>query len=211
MNKFKFYLKYIPFLFLFLVATPIFSAHSQNAAITLAQLLNRFQTFQAQFTQTTMDAHRQVLQQSSGIVMLMRPNRFRWETKNPTHQIVIADGKTLWIYDVDLKQATQQDIQNSPMNPAKLLCGDVTTLLKQFTVHMVPHQNLLVFQLIPKKPMQDLRFVTIAFYKEQLQNMHIQTAMEQTNIFKFFNVVTNGPLSAHYFKFTPPEGVEVLR
>src|SRR3989338_3432080 len=112
MQQFKF-----TFLFLLMIfSAPIFSAQQKTAALELTQLLNGFSTFQAQFTQTTTDVNHQVLQQSSGTMMLMRPGRFRWETQNPTHQIVITDGKTLWIYDVDLKQATKQAIQNAPIN-----------------------------------------------------------------------------------------------
>ena len=37
---------------------------------------------------------------------MLRPGRFRWETSDPYQQTVIANGDTLWIYDVDLKQAS---------------------------------------------------------------------------------------------------------
>lgn len=195
------------FLILFLQTT--FAAH-QTAALQLTQLLNGFSTFQAQFTQTTTDLNQQVMQQSSGTMMIMRPGHFRWETKIPTHQIVITNGKILWVYDVDLKQATKQSIQNSPINPAKLLSGDVATLMKQFSVHLIPHKNSIVFQLIPKKPMREFRSVAIAFQHHELHSMQIQNALEQTNAFVFTHVVINKPLSPDLFKFIPPQGVDVM-
>ena len=200
------------FLFLFILfSAPTFAAQQQTAALELTQLLNGFSTFQAQFTQTTSDVTHQVLQQSSGTMMLMRPGRFRWETQNPTHQIVITDGKTLWIYDADLKQATKQSIQNSPINPAKLLSGDVSTLMKQFDVHMIPHQSVSVFQLIPKKPSPQFRSVAISFQHHELHSMQIQNTMEQTNTFVFSHVVVNKSLSADLFKFSAPHGVDVMQ
>ncbi len=205
------YLKSIFLFLLFAFSTSIFAVQQQTAALELTQLLNSFSSFQAQFTQTTSDVNHQVLQQSNGTMMLMRPGRFRWETKDPTHQIVITDGKTLWIYDIDLKQATKQSIQNSPINPAKLLSGDVSTLMTQFNVHMIPHKNRVVFQLIPKKPSRQFRSVAIAFQNRQLHSMQIQNTMEQTNTFTFSNVEVNKPLSPELFKFTAPHGVDVMQ
>lgn len=200
------------FLFLLMLfSAPIFATEQKTAALELTQLLNGFSTFQAQFTQTTTDTSHQILQKSSGTMMLMRPGRFRWETKDPTHQVVITDGKIVWVYDIDLKQATKQFVQNSPINPAKLLAGNVATLTKQFDVHMIPHQKTLVFQLIPKKPMQQFRSVTIAFQNHQLHSMQIQNALEQTNTFEFSNVVVNKSLSPDLFTFTPPRGVDVMQ
>lgn len=207
MKQFKFTFLF----FLILFSAPILAVQQQTAALELTQLLNGFSTFQAQFTQTTTNVQHQVLQQSNGTMMLMRPGRFRWETQNPTHQVVITDGKTLWIYDVDLKQATKQSIQNSPINPAKLLSGDVSTLMKQFDVHMIPHQNALVFQLIPKKPVREFRSVAIAFKNHELHSMQIQNTMEQTNTFTFSNVKVNKSLSPNLFKFTAPQGVDVMQ
>src|SRR3990167_4745124 len=141
----------ILFFFIIFISDTIFAATQLSAIAKLSGLLNQFTTFQAQFKQKTTDVENNVLQESEGRMMLVRPGRFRFETHNPTHQIVITDGKTLWVYDVDLKQATKQTIQHSAINPAKLLSGDTNTLLKQFTVHMILHRDVLVFQLIPKK------------------------------------------------------------
>lgn len=203
--------KFIILFFLILFSAPILAAEQETAAITLTQLLDRSSTYQAQFHQTTTDVQHQVLQQSDGTMMLMRPGHFRWETQSPTHQIVITDGKTLWVYDVDLKQATKQSIQNSPMNPAKLLSGDVASLIEQFDVHMIPHKNVLVFNLIPKKPTRQFRSVAIAFQHHKLHSMQIQNTMEQTNTFTFSNVSVNKSLSTNLFKFTAPPGVDVMQ
>ena len=37
---------------------------------------------------------------------LERPGRFRWQTKEPMEQLVVADGQKMWVYDVDLEQVT---------------------------------------------------------------------------------------------------------
>jgi len=186
-------------------------ASTQTAAIKLSELLNQFTTFQAQFTQKTMDAEQHVLQRSQGEMMLMRPGRFRFETKNPTHQIVITNGKTLWVYDVDLKQATEQSMTSSQINPAKLLSGNIDHLLQQFTIHLIPHHGVLVFQLIPKKSHQPFRSVAMAFSQDKLRSMQIENNMEQTTVFDFSHIQLNGRLSPSLFEFQAAKGVDVLR
>ena len=200
----------ILFFFTAFISQAIFANPSLSAAAKLSGLLNQFSTFQAQFKQKTIDPENNILQTSDGKMMLVRPGRFRWETNNPTHQIVITDGKVLWVYDIDLKQATEQKIQNSAINPAKLLSGDTHALLNNFDVRMIPHQNVLVFQLMPKKPNQQFRSVSMSFVNDKLSAMQIENSLQQTTTFSFSNVKLNENLSPSLFKFKAPNGVDVL-
>ena len=43
---------------------------------------------------------------SSGSFEFARPNRFKFVYKKPFEQSIVADGQTLWLYDVDLAQVT---------------------------------------------------------------------------------------------------------
>lgn len=193
-----------------LLSTSIF-ASTPSAPHKLAELLNRFTTFQANFTQVTRDAHQQIMQKSAGKMMLMRPGKFRFETQKPNHQIVITNGNTLWVYDVDLQQATEQSIQNTPMNPAKLLSGNVDDLLKQFQVSMHSHQNNITFILMPLKSDPAFRSATIVFHHNTLYRMQIQTNVEQTSTFDFSKITVNKTLPADLFEFHAPKGVDVLK
>lgn len=198
-------------LFLLLFCISIFAKSQPLAANQLSQLLNHFTTFQADFMQKTFSYNRQLLQKSDGSVEIMRPGNFRWTTQKPTRQLVITNGKTLWIYDVDLQQVTTQPVDQGPMSPAKLLSGQTITLLKQFDVHMIPHKSAVVFQLIPKQSNQQFRSISMAFVNNQLHSMQIQNNLEQTTIFTFSNVKINSRLSSSQFNFKAPKGVDVLR
>lgn len=182
-----------------------------SAGAKLGELLNQFTTIEANFTQVTTDTQQQVLQRSHGRMMMERPGHFRWETQSPSHQVVITNGKKLWVYDVDLKQATEQSIADSPINPAKLLSGNIENLLKQFTVHMIPHRNMVIFQLIPKKSNQQFRSVAMAFTHDKLQSMQIENNAEQTTTFDFEDVKLNAHLSPDLFEFKAASGVDVLQ
>lgn len=205
MNK----VKHILFFILFFSVTS-YAATMHSAAEQLANLLNHFTTLQAQFAQTTRDAQGNLMQKSTGTVMIARPGRFRFETVKPMHQIVITNGKVLWVYDVALKQATQQPIAQSQVNPARILSGHVETLLQQFTVHAIPHQSVVVFQLIPKKSNQQFHSVEMIFTHDVLSSMHIESSAGQTTQFDFSNVKLNARLSPSLFEFKAPKGVNTL-
>jgi outer membrane lipoprotein carrier protein len=190
---------------------PVFASTQQNAAAELTQHLNQFSTFQAHFSQVTTDAHNQLIQKSSGDVMLARPGRFRWQIKKPIRQLIITNGKTLWIYDADLRQATKQSVSHAPLNPAKLLSGDAAALVKQFTVRSVSRGDALTFQLTPKKESPQFRSIAISFEDSQLDSMKILNSLQQTNTFRFSNVVVNKSLPASLFEFTPPTDVDVMQ
>lgn len=84
-----------------------------NAQDNSAQILERLSnftdtltSFSAGFTQTVYDADSNPLQSSAGQVLLKRPGRFVWNYKSPSPQKIIADGKSVWLYDMELEQVT---------------------------------------------------------------------------------------------------------
>ena len=178
--------------------------------IDLTHLLNNFTTLQAHFSQTTEDVSHTVIAQSEGVVAIQRPGKFRWEAEQPTHQIVITSGHTLWIYDVDLKQAIQVNLDQGVINPARLLSGKISTLLKEFSVKEIGDHDATIFQLTPKKTNDQFRSVSILFRHNHLAQMKINTTLAQTSVFDFSKVVLNGRLSPDIFIFTPPSGVTIL-
>ncbi|MCX7125265.1 MAG: outer membrane lipoprotein chaperone LolA [Gammaproteobacteria bacterium] len=203
------YFKYLILTTLFFCSS-IFADTQLSSAVQLTRLLNQFTTLKANFTQKTVDINNQVLQTSNGNVMLQRPGHFRWETLQPSHQIVTTNGNTIWVYDVDLKQATKESLKHIPVNPAKLLSGHVAVLLKQFTIHLIPHQNIMVFQLIPKKPNKEFCSLALAFSHEKLISMQIENSLKETTTFDFSDLELNTSLSPTVFEFSAPAGVDVL-
>ncbi|MDZ4208973.1 outer membrane lipoprotein chaperone LolA, partial [Rhodoferax sp.] len=78
---------------------------------------------------------------SSGRFEFLRPNRFRFEYTKPFEQTIVADGQTLWLYDVDLNQVTarkQQEVLGS--TPAALIAAgtDLRALSEVFELKAAP-------------------------------------------------------------------------
>lgn len=198
-------------LFIFLFSAANFAAEKSTQALQLAHLLDSMHSLEANFSEVTIDSNQVLLQKSEGEVMLKRPGKFRWETKNPTHQIVLTNGNTLWVYDVDLAQVTRQSLNNLPTNPAQFLSGDVDTLLKKFSVRIIPHKQILVFQLIPKQKNKQFTSVVFSFQHDELHSMQIETTLNQVSTFTFSNIKMNPSLPDSLFNFKAPKGVDVLR
>lgn len=174
----------------------------------LTAILRSFDTYTADFNQTNESDKGTVISQSSGRTMIKRPGKFRWESQAPTKQIIITDGKMLWIYDVDLAQVTKQTLSSkTPINPAMILSGSAEELTSQFNVSALADN---VFVLTPKQSDYGFKRVTLKFSNNDLIEMVVVNNLAQTSRFEFSNVQLNTPLPDTLFTFQAPPGVDVI-
>jgi outer membrane lipoprotein carrier protein len=112
----------------------------------LEKFLREVNSAQASFTQVVTSPKRTGetvarSKTSSGRFEFLRPNRFRFEYTQPFEQTIVADGQTLWLYDVDLNQVTarqQQEVLGS--TPAALIAAgtDMRALSQAFALKAAP-------------------------------------------------------------------------
>lgn len=165
-----------------------------------------------QFTQQVFDAQGKLKETSSGQVALMAPRQFRWEYVKPYPQLIVADGKKVWIYDPDLSQVTVRpqgvEEQSNPLaaliNPSKL---DAMFVVKENGVS----DGLQWLTLTPKNA-EDASFRTarLGFTGATLARMEIVDALGQRTKIKFDRWKRNPAFAAGKFKYTPPKGVDVI-
>jgi outer membrane lipoprotein carrier protein len=186
---------------------------SSSASDQLGQILANLQSMQANFEQAVLDNNGGTLQSSSGKMALARPGKFRWETNVPSKQLLIADGKTVWIYDTDLKQVTRKK-QNtkSQVTPAMLLSDSTPFLLQSFQVKLLPTQNSTEkwFRLTPKSKESLFQSTTLVFQNNELRIMQIISTIGQRTVLRFSQVKNNPTLKANIFQFHIPKGVDVV-
>lgn len=212
MNHFPKYLKAAALTISLFFCLPIAKADSA-AAQDLANLLENFQSMKANFEQVIYDQKQRPLQKNVGNMALKRPNKFRWEVKRPTPQLLLTDGSHFWIYDIDLEQATQQkaDSHNSS-SPASLLSGSVNDLEKRFNVSYVKKSgNGKWFKLVPADQDDMFQWVELGFENGQLSGMRLSDKLGALSSFTFSNVQINPQLSADLFVFKAPKGVELIK
>ncbi len=108
---------------------------------------------------------------SSGTFEFSRPNRFRFEYRKPFEQTIVADGQTLWLYDVDLNQVTaRQQAAVLGSTPAALIAAapDVEALRKDFELKPAPDRDGLQWVLAtPRSKDGQLSSVRVGFRGER--------------------------------------------
>lgn len=68
-------------------------ADNLTAAKRLNKLLTNTKSMTANFSQTTKGANSGTF---TGTMSVQRPNNFRWETKSPSQQLIVANGNSMW-------------------------------------------------------------------------------------------------------------------
>ncbi|WP_169393096.1 MULTISPECIES: outer membrane lipoprotein chaperone LolA [Psychrobacter] len=183
------------------------AADNLTAAKRLNTLLANTKSMSANFTQTTKGAKSGTFK---GSMSVQRPNNFRWETKSPSEQLIVANGNTLWVYDKDLEQATKQSVDNQVGNtPALLLSGDPSKIDQNFKITQ-PYSTKNYYVLYPKSANANFKNLSISFNGGKPVMMVLNDSLGQTTSIKFSNIKLNPSLNSSQFKFTPPKGVDVI-
>jgi outer membrane lipoprotein carrier protein len=152
---------------------------------------------------------------SSGRFEFRRPNQFRFEYLRPFEQSIVADGKTLWIHDVDLNQVTSRAQQEAlGSTPAALIAtgSSVAELSRWFVLTSVASSDGIEWvQAQPRQRDGSLNQVRLAFEKGQLTTLEIEDGLGQRSVLSFQNWRSNTGIGSERFRFEPPAGSAVLR
>lgn len=185
-------------------------AFATTPSSQLQDRLNQIKTLQANFVQKVF-AQKKVLSTSAGTFYLSRPGRFRWIIKEPMEQQLIADGKKLWIYDVDLSQVTKKSQQNAIEGPAALfLSGEANTVDRDFDVSSSQKGQSEIYNLKAKRPKSTFSNMIFVFSQNKLSQMDLIDNMGQRTQVTFNGIKLNQALSAQLFQFKVPRGVDVV-
>jgi outer membrane lipoprotein carrier protein len=212
MMKIKLF-KFLKPAILFLCILPVSLFADTTAPIDqLGTLLQKFTTMQANFTQYSYDNTGNLIQKSTGQMALQRPGKFRWKVTSPNKQLLVADGTYLWIYDIDLAQASKQQLKGAQTtNPATLISGSVDTLKQQFTVTTTKSKGATsAYKLTPIDKQSPFKFVELDFKSSTLSAIQIRDNLDQLTKINFSDIKTNTSLDSSLFQFKAPTGVDLV-
>jgi outer membrane lipoprotein carrier protein len=206
-NKIKITLSVLSFLF-------CTTSYAQPAD-DLSNLLLNIHTMQADFNQAVKDKSAHSISQSQGHMALQRPGKFRWQVVSPTAQLIIANGKRLWIYDPDLEQVTIQTVHaGTGKAPALLLSDQNLTLSHDYDIKTAPALSqiagLKIFELTPVDKEDPLDKIKLTFIGQQIKEMQLQDRLGHNTVITFNNVVMDKPVPDKLFTFSPPPNVDVI-
>lgn len=188
---------------------------------SLSQLLKNMHSLQADFTQTIVDKKGKVIQKNVGHMDLQRPSRFRWDVRSPSKQLIVTNGKKLWIYDPDLEQVTIRVlVKTAGETPAMLLSDENLSLSSEFSVspinnasdHSSSHasSHLQWYLLIPKDQSSIISALKLGFQNQQIRQMQLEDHLGHTTMITFSNIKQNVPVSDSLFNFKPPAHIDII-
>ena len=164
-----------------------------------------------QFSQQVFDPRGKQKEASSGRVAVSAPRLFRWEYVKPYPQLIVADGKTVWVYDPDLEQASKrpQGVEEASSPLAILL--DPAKLDRDFTVKEAGASNGIEWlQLTPKQADAAFKTAKLGFGKAGLAEMEYVDALGQRTKISFSGWKRNPGFAKGTFVFVPAQGVDVI-
>jgi outer membrane lipoprotein carrier protein len=152
---------------------------------------------------------------STGTFEFARPNRFRFDYKKPFEQVIVADGQTLWLFDVDLNQVTaRQQSQVLASTPAALIAAapDVAALRKDFNLEAAGDKDGLQWvQATPKVKDGQLHSVKVGFRGNELAKLEILDSFGQRSVLTFTKMDLNVAVPPGRLQFKPPPGADVVK
>lgn len=168
-------------------------------------------TMQGRFEQSLVGADGQVVEISGGTLEIERPGRFRWAYSDPYEQWLVADGRNIWSYDVDLEQVTVKPQQKALSNTPAMLLGGSTDVLEQFRFEGSMLENATTWvRMRPADDSSGFNRVELGFLDGQLTRMVFFDNLEQTTLVALYDVVVNEPIDASRFEFIVPADVDLV-
>ena len=173
----------------------------------------------ADFTQTVTapprDGQPGRVKTSTGTFEFQRPGKFRFDYKKPFAQTIVADGRTLSLFDVDLNQVIERpQAQALGSTPAALIAAapDLRALQADFALEGVAERDGLQWvKATPKSKDGQLQSVQIGFQGDALASLEILDSFGQRSVLKFIKVEVNPALPASTFDFKAPAGADVVK
>lgn len=190
---------------------------------SLEVFVKSVKTGRADFTQVvtppSRDGQAPRIKTSTGTFEFSRPGQFKFVYKKPFEQTIVADGQTLWLYDLDLNQVTaRKQAQALNSTPAALIASasDLKALQADFTLAAEPEKDGLKegiewVSATPKSKDNQVQTVRIGFRAGILAVLEILDSFGQKSRMSFTAFTANAPVDAATFQFKPPAGADVVR
>jgi len=188
------------------------AASAQAGSIEkLHAFIEQTRSAKAEFTQEVVDSSGSSQQKASGTVQFQRPGKFRWTYDKPYEQLIVGDGEKLWIYDKDLNQVTQRNLDKAiGSSPAALLAG-ADDVDKYFSLNAIGVKKKLDW--LEVKPYDEnslFEKVRMGFRGNMLDTMELHDHFGQKTTIKFSNLQRNPKSDPGLYTFSVPTGADVV-
>ncbi len=205
----------ILFTLLILPAGTLFAETSEQQALdSIQRQYEKVSTFEADFTQRSYVKMMNQTHSVKGTVKIKKPGKMKWVYGAPDTQILISDGKNLWLYVPDEEQATKVPVESiySSNTPALFLAGK-GKLTRSFNVESVSEENRnILVTLVPKNEDQGLARLILHANKKnyQITGSTVYDKLGNKTDIRFSRIRINREIPEEQFQLKTPPGVEIL-
>ncbi|MCP3925615.1 MAG: outer membrane lipoprotein carrier protein LolA [Desulfobacterales bacterium] len=206
-------------LFLIFVIT-IFIPFSAYSQITVNEILTgvekRYKTgFTTDFVQSSTLKAIEVTDTASGKAMFKKPGKMRWEYIEPNKQIIISNGKKLWVYQPAEKQVS---VGSAPAifgdGKGASFLSDITLIRKKFIVSLTGESGKkhYAIKLIPReKGNIDITSIHLLITKKFIvDNIRTVNIYEDETVILLKNIIFVKNIKDSLFNFVTPKGVDEI-
>jgi outer membrane lipoprotein carrier protein len=185
----------------------------------LLKAYRKASTFEADFEQTYRNRLLGRSRKSRGHVWLQPPTKMRWEYAPPSKNLIVADGRQLFVYEPDANQVVKMPVGRSELPAVMAFLTGGRELTRDYDVtplargrEQLAQRGLTGLQLRPRSTSAGVARIVLVFDKRtgQIRRTVLVENEGNTNTFVWGNVKTQTPIAASRFAFTPPAGARIV-
>ena len=172
--------------------------------------------FSAKFTQISTIKSMDIADTAEGELWVKPPGQMRWQYNSPDPQLIISDGKRLWVYRPEDNQVM---IGKSPTffgdGKGAGFLSDIRQIRNKFDISLERQENPDIYQLklVPQKNMMDLAVIYLIVEKSDFHITRIITrnVYEDETTLDLHEIAFNLEFSSDLFTFIVPEKADLLQ
>ena len=196
----------------FCLSTPVMAAgESGPARAELERFANQLESFQAEFKQTVKSQDGRIQDQTGGNIWLESPDKLRWVYTGEFPEVIVADGKNIWVYDESLDQVTVKPQSDSSTNSPLMILTNVSQLDEEFQVtELGDFEGMVLLELKSLDGESEFERILLGMTADGIRMMAMEDAFGQRTEIHFENIMMNPFIDPGLFLFEPPEGTDVV-
>ena len=172
-------------------------------------------TLQADFTQINQVAAMKTQKVSSGILMVKRPNKLRWETLKPDTSLLVSDGKKFWFYTPPFDEGDrgQVIVKNSAEISSRITNALLSGKFSMAKDMKMSQRGEKQFTLIPKKGRAgSVEKIILEIDPEQklIQKISLFHKNGDQSEIQLTHIEFEKPLKEELFRFTAPPNTDQI-
>ncbi len=156
---------------------------------------------------------------SEGTIKIKKGGLLRWESMAPTHTLVLADGKYIWLVDYAEGEDEKPNIIKAT-NPKKTQPHQVVAFLlgqgkisNDFIVtgEKSVGSHDMKLELRPKSEADEVKWLTLVIDKDkkEIEKLSFQDSVGNITELEFKDVQFDTEMNKSVFMYSPPKGAEI--